>query len=461
MSQKCGAPPVSLFEPSTFSSPDFTRLIASNDPPPDSEISSIRDVVFEGQNHVDTLDAQIHILQASLAQLVRRRDEIAEHVRQHRAVISPVRRMPPELICEIFAMLSSSDLEEDMVINPPWYLGHICRSWRDTALSFTPLWSSITVPSQLSSEDTCTLSAIEAQLLRTANAPLDILWSDVQSAVDSRLLDLVIPHCSRWRSLCFQVDPMYDVRLLNWLHPVNGHLHRLEKLEALSTRHLAFPDVFSSAPNLRQVILTEESFYYSPTSIVIPWGQVTHYRGTYTPESQLEILRAIPNLVECAIGFREFYHHNLNPNVNPMVVLSHLRRLCIEQDGFLLYASAPLLEELTSVWFKSSTVIVPFVQRSLCTLKKLALMRCTNSSEVITVLQSLPSLTYLLLADQDNEDDEHADEQGQVALFSAMFISGTPSDICPNLASFVFGYRDEDEGSLGVLVHHGPVPFAT
>jgi hypothetical protein len=63
-------------------------------------------------------------------------------------------------------------------------------------------------------------------------------------------------------------------------------------------------------------------------------------------------------------------------------------------------------------------------------------MGCTISPELIMVLRSLPRLTYLLLANQDDETtntDSHT-------LFSAMFISGAPSDICPNLTSFLFGY---------------------
>jgi hypothetical protein len=144
--------------------------------------------------------------------------------------------------------------------------------------------------------------------------------------------------------------------------------------------------------------------------------------------------------VECVAGFRKF--RSFNPHPTLTVIMPYLRRLSVEEDRVLLHLEAPLLEELTSVWVGSSTVLLPFIRRSSCTLKKLLLMRCTMiSSDLIAVLQSLPSLTYLLLAMDEDEENEGTVEQGQVALFSAMHLSGVPSDICPNLTSFVFGYR--------------------
>ncbi|KAJ7315338.1 hypothetical protein DFH08DRAFT_715647 [Mycena albidolilacea] len=66
-------------------------------------------------------------LQAALAQLTRTRDEIAENVRQHRAIVHPVRSIPPELICEIFRLVLFSANEDSMTrATAPWRLGLIC-----------------------------------------------------------------------------------------------------------------------------------------------------------------------------------------------------------------------------------------------------------------------------------------------------------------------------------------------
>ncbi|KAJ7661350.1 hypothetical protein DFH06DRAFT_943334, partial [Mycena polygramma] len=64
-----------------------------------------------------------------------------EHLREHRAILHPLRRAPPELICEIFACtLDSLDGVDIFSPAPPWYLGQICQSWRLWALAYPRLW---------------------------------------------------------------------------------------------------------------------------------------------------------------------------------------------------------------------------------------------------------------------------------------------------------------------------------
>ncbi|KAJ6594752.1 hypothetical protein B0H19DRAFT_1247397 [Mycena capillaripes] len=223
----CGAPPPPLLDTSS-SEPDLTRLLTSNHPPIESEIPLIRDIISEGKDrtldvHIDTLAAQIEDLGATVAPFVRRCNEMIEHLRQHRAVISPVRRLPSELICEILGLIwASSSLEnkEAMAQEPPWYIGHICGPWRHCAISYPTFWSSITVPfkclTRLSyptlwisdgERQDRQLSMIKEQLLRSANAPLDVYWPDVNDEFDPRLMALVISHCSRWRNSTL-VEPL-------------------------------------------------------------------------------------------------------------------------------------------------------------------------------------------------------------------------------------------------------------
>ncbi|KAJ7816828.1 hypothetical protein B0H13DRAFT_2459561 [Mycena leptocephala] len=436
-----------LNPPSDNPSLDLTRLLTTNDVPLESDIPFIRDIISEGRNRIGdlqtqmgTLEAEICRLRTIIAQLAQRRKESMEHIRQHCAIISPVRRVPPELICEILALtLLNNDVEnEHSTRNPPWYLGQICRPWRHSALSFSPLWSSITVPSLLYSRQTGVMPTIEAQLLRTANAPLDIYWTGIHD-VDPRVSDLVLRHCTRWRSLCLQPARRLfrDSGLLDWLLPLNGHLEQLQNFEVNNAARItAIPDIFSTAPNLRQVFLTGKNFESSP-EIKIPWGQITHYRGTYSPRHQLKILAAAPNLLECAIGLTEF--QNFDTRASPVVVLPHLRRLCVQTPDLLPNLTAPVLQELCGVSSTRQTIplILSFIHCSSCTLQKLALMEFEMCPELITALQGLRSLTHLILKCS-------SDARGQAALFNAISISGGPSDVCPNLKSFEYGYRVRD-----------------
>ncbi|KAJ6462202.1 hypothetical protein C8R45DRAFT_1178714 [Mycena sanguinolenta] len=407
-------------------------LLETNDAPRDSDISVIQQTISAAEDRLRALDAQIHPLQTTLAQLLQRRAEVAEHLREHRAVLSPVRRVPPELICEIFDMATA----QSRATKSPWWTGFISQPWRQYALAYPPLWSYLTVPASPWDERTARLPALRTQLLRSGPVPLDICWSEVDSrSPDSRTLDLLLPYSNSWRSLSFIVK--YNA-VLEWLEPVRGKLDRLERLDILHNL-CPFPDVFTTAPNLRHVGLPpfgpsdNGSLQRYCTFISIPWQQITHYRGQFPFSQHLAILRAAPNLSNCTLDMVET--SDFIPVPNTIITLPQLRRLCLDRAGFLLHIVAPNLEELCSL--RSTWVIpriLPFVWQASCTLQRLVLWHCPLSTELTAALRDLPSLTYLLL------HNDHHNESDGFAFFTTMRVSGMATDICPRLATLVYGF---------------------
>ncbi|KAJ7194547.1 hypothetical protein GGX14DRAFT_546038 [Mycena pura] len=426
--------------------PYVNRLLHTNDVPLDSEAVAIRSIVSDSEGRMRALDAHILHLQATLAQLSQRRDEIVEHLRVHRAILSPVRRVPMELVCTIFEMVSAQNRVKFGM--PPWPLGLICRSWRQYALSYPLLWSSVTVscyPYVCESKKQRLLSKLQTQLSRATgtNASLDIHWSWVTGgdAPDSRLLGLILPHSNRWRNVSFHVDS--DQCRLDWLLPTSGKLDQLETLEVENFGATTFPNIFTTAPNLRRVVLTllQNTNRGAPIyleSIPIPWGQITHYRGEFPGTRQLEFLQAAPNLLDCSLEIAE--HSNFIPPANTTVILPHLRRLCLNAAFSRLNVVAPELEELCLVfsmmWMPQ--FITPFIRQASCMLTRLVLWRCHIHTELTDVLRALPTLSYLLL------ENRHHQEKDGVAFFASMAISGTDSDVCPHIVSMVYGYEHWD-----------------
>ncbi|KAJ7200657.1 hypothetical protein B0H12DRAFT_957543, partial [Mycena haematopus] len=113
--------------------------LSTNEVPLDSEIPVVREIISDAEDRMRALDAQIVYLQTTLAQLGQRRIETAHHLREHRAILSAVRRVPQELICEIFDLSTAQDRATPDAI-PPWRLGFICHPWRQYALTYPPLW---------------------------------------------------------------------------------------------------------------------------------------------------------------------------------------------------------------------------------------------------------------------------------------------------------------------------------
>jgi hypothetical protein len=435
--------------------PPFHNLFTSNDVPLESETSSIRNIIADGQDQIDALNVQIAKMEtakmeAAITRLTQRRDAIGEHVRQHRVILSPVRRVPPELICEILALSVSGDDDEEPTESdtpplhirqicglnkPPWHLGHICGSWRRTVLGCPTLWSSIILPSSsepFPSDHHSLLLMIETQLVRSADAPLRVCWASNQheDSPDLDAVTLLLAHSSRWRVLGVHV---WHWRVkLDWLNAASGSLPALETLAVIGGE-AEIPDIFLTAPSLRRVFLTD--WHYQPSGSVpeIPWAQITHYAESFTMDSQVERLYSLqtaPNLVSCAISL-SYWTDSYQPGI--LTVLPRLQRLRVVEAEFLQYLQAPLLQELFcwhSIRQDGWSEIVPFVERSACSLQKLCLMGGSVDSNLITVLGGLQSVTHLIIHDNawDNELE-------QIDLFD-----GLAKYLCPNLTYLAFGF---------------------
>ncbi|KAJ7661292.1 hypothetical protein DFH06DRAFT_1399068 [Mycena polygramma] len=414
---KCGAPPLSLsdHQPETglgsapISPTNVTHLLTSNHPALGSEIPILRDIISRGEAQVDALDGQIdelrgqmQRLKSSLAELIQRKAEAAEDISRHRSAISAVPRVPPELIYEIFIMVLSPGRD---TFRPPWWSGHICQSWRKSALGYTPFWSFVSIPRSFWGKLDY-LPRIQAQFMRAANPPLELHGGAVYASMFA--LHTVVQGSIGY----------------------TPSLHLLETLELNGASDIIIPNVFSDAPKLRQVFLAsfaESPISFSPPSVAIPWAQITHYRGFYLQKHQSEIIGNAPNLLEASIGF---YNES---DLDTIQVLQHLRRLCIQEGRILRHITAPRrVEALTVIHWQSYPDIVPFVHRSSCTLTKLVLMCCKIDSEFTDVLRHLPSLTHLLVVLNGYN--------AQIA-FSSEMSAASDSYLCPNLTTLAFGYQ--------------------
>ncbi|KAJ7906797.1 hypothetical protein B0H13DRAFT_1478189, partial [Mycena leptocephala] len=101
-----------------------------------------QDFITNGQRRVHALEIELDNLRAKMDRLIAERDDLAERVQQFPAVLSPIRRFPKELLCEIFSstLPCTRRIGEDDVDQPPWYFGHISKTWRAIALAYLFLW---------------------------------------------------------------------------------------------------------------------------------------------------------------------------------------------------------------------------------------------------------------------------------------------------------------------------------
>ncbi|KAJ6507802.1 hypothetical protein C8R47DRAFT_1236466 [Mycena vitilis] len=367
--------------------------------------SFLWDSLSAAQNQVDNLDFAIQRVRETLEQLLGRHEEAVEVVERLRAAIAPIRRLPAELLCEVFSWLGTGDSRT------PWRIAAVSQSWRALAVTYGPVWSAITLPSLLAPD--YLLHKLETHLSRSGNAALDIHFM-VHSVIEQR---------HRWRSLHLTLEKS----AVNELGTVwdRTDFPRLETLQLIDRYHKpTIPDIFALAPRLRKVILTGKDFRAASIPLMLPWSQVTHYRGSHPLGGHIKISTAALNLQECSISHGNFDGIPLN---NP-IAIPHLRRLRTDDAHILRYLSAPVLEDLVlSRAALSQEMLLPFVG-----VKRLTLSTCYNTEVLISIILNLPVLEYLFVAN------------GRLAtpagLFEGLAIKDPASPPCPSLTSIVYGY---------------------
>ncbi|KAF7307738.1 hypothetical protein MKEN_01133900 [Mycena kentingensis (nom. inval.)] len=125
------------------------QLLRSNTAPEGPEISYAERAVQDKTAELVELDDAIQNLQSALWSLYNRRNRIEWELSQLQSVLSPIRRIPQDILGEIFSYLEPAfthpgdSNEWARRVRVPWRLGLVCRAWRHLALSMSGLWNAL------------------------------------------------------------------------------------------------------------------------------------------------------------------------------------------------------------------------------------------------------------------------------------------------------------------------------
>ncbi|EDR04257.1 uncharacterized protein LACBIDRAFT_304790 [Laccaria bicolor S238N-H82] len=133
----------------------YASNLHTNYTPTESEIPQIKEFLTDPLKRLSSLDAEIERVQSILDELRHERCALSDEIEAHRALISPIRRIPFDVLGEIFvhclpdgrnAVMSSREA--------PILLGRICSAWRSIALSTPRLWASLHIPTPMEISET-------------------------------------------------------------------------------------------------------------------------------------------------------------------------------------------------------------------------------------------------------------------------------------------------------------------
>lgn len=118
------------------------------DPPTQSTLADARKVLYATESSVEDITSKIDAAEAALAEIVKEsryvinemqneRVRLEEQAFQARAYLSPIRRLPTELLRDIFTW----SFEEYPCC--AWVLAGVCVPWRRLALKMPKIWSKV------------------------------------------------------------------------------------------------------------------------------------------------------------------------------------------------------------------------------------------------------------------------------------------------------------------------------
>ncbi|KAJ7625611.1 hypothetical protein FB45DRAFT_921859, partial [Roridomyces roridus] len=234
-------------------------ILETNEPPTESQIPSIRDFISRARSHKSLLDSKIAQVQSFLQELLSQRDEAENEIRKHEGALSPLRRMPQEILSLIFTSTFSRTLFSEQ--SAPWISSAVCSRWRLIALSPT-FWTTIS-----DQDHHFNLFTLSTQLDRSGDLPLTVTFTcealSLTADYESKVADLLAAHSARWETI-FLDGPEAKLEV------------EMESTEPPSSSTLS---IFSHAPRLAEAAINVSSWRW-PVAMVLPWHQLSKFRAS-------------------------------------------------------------------------------------------------------------------------------------------------------------------------------------
>lgn len=382
----------------------LAHLLTSNNPPSDVEEDRVRSMIQDMRGEIIALQLEIDNQSShprSVTTLEDRKATILKSITAHKSIISPLRRLPPELLQYIFQKIYWDPVT---TFTLPWSLSQVCRSWR-TIVHATPiLWSYIAIkfntkPIRLRSQE----DRLKLILQRSANADLRISICGIMKQGDKRLslLLILVAHSERWRYLNLGLTMPTETFMA--LQAVKGHLPRLSQLNLKWTPKQPITiDMFSVAPQLETVSIESAPRYIR---VIVPFHQLDSYvckTIPYIGSGLNTSLAAFSNLVR----FETHMEHTIDP-LEPRITFPRLKVLVIV---FVFTANLAgefferlILPSISQIIVLSQTdgitlPILSMISRSLpCNLCVLSITGTTleNTADLTSLFLLTPQLKYL------------------------------------------------------------------
>ncbi|EDR01594.1 uncharacterized protein LACBIDRAFT_333071 [Laccaria bicolor S238N-H82] len=382
-------------------------LCASNRQPNETEVARILHAISQAESDLAELAQEIKTNPRDAK--VRQRYIACSHfLEEHKGPLSPVRRLPYEVLAQIFDFCAN-DLEPCWTV-PSWTLAQVSRRWRAVALTFPEIWG-VVPPIRFPMKDNGekTVPVLKEVLHRSGEHPLSIhISSDENGVVDHAIFQLLIKHCMRWRIVVMDLEVRDFMALTQFIR------HRLTSLYSLKIT-VRMPhdedyvlEAFSIAPMLREVEID-----CPRVQLLIPWEQLTRYTERSTDSiGVIQVLSVSSEISYFSYSTRAIVaiQGHLKPKTLSHMTTLHLNFYNPWVSGTLIISSLtlPALIDLHVRSLDASLVddLIDLTLRSKCALEKLSIHSLPIKGGVTRILLFTPFLTEFKCNDFTIDDIE-------------------------------------------------------
>ncbi|KAF9560630.1 hypothetical protein CPC08DRAFT_665167 [Agrocybe pediades] len=290
----------------SFNTP-FSEYLHTNYVPNNIDRSHIQQLLSEPEQSLRRLNNEIERLQTVLNDLQGQRDALGLVIHEHYRLLTPIRRLPDDMLSEIFLWCLPDKHNAVMsAAEAPLLLGRVCSRWRYVAYRTPRLWESLHIPiptpptpgtlnysTSHHFQQVCAdfedkfqrhCQAIRQWFARAGSRPLSLSFNPRETFPGTlnnifirKYLDLIFEFSNRWRSLEVSITTAEFSTL--WATIPASSVPLLESLYLKFSRRTIQPDVWREsgllrAPQLRVLHLSQ--FPCRPSTIFVNWSRLTH-----------------------------------------------------------------------------------------------------------------------------------------------------------------------------------------
>ncbi|KDR83020.1 hypothetical protein GALMADRAFT_238778 [Galerina marginata CBS 339.88] len=360
--------------------PHLTKFLENNDIPPEGVLQEVKGLISKPLQEFKNKDEEIDGLNKTLNDLKAECQAIQESMRGYSIIISPIRRIPSDILHVIFYHCLPTHRNPVMsVTEAPLLLTRVCQTWRSIALSSHRIWSKIHISLLHYSTDgyspvpyspgagmngvgdgqrqaekfartmraRCHLA--DVWLSRSGSCPLSIslsYFTGVDRIVDDdanplvQLFNTIVSFSRRFGDI--ELSMPYEIYEV--LQKRIGSLDMVPRLRKLRINFIRRTTLYGSdgkrslillhAPNLRSVSLYTHSFVaFDSKSIPTTWENLTNLsvNSDISSAEAVQALRRSQNLEHCKLVISDGQDVYIGPE--EVLSLPRIRSLSIHVGG--------------------------------------------------------------------------------------------------------------------------------